>query len=153
MPSRRSLALIAAFTALSVATSARACDEVKVSIIVILATDQNNNIDKKLTNIAEEIQKRNPKLTGFTSPKEICKPIGINSVEKFELVEKQILTITVEQAADKDNKNLLRVSAPTLGEIYYSTTCGKFLPVITEYKTKNGEILIIAIRVQPCHPK
>jgi hypothetical protein len=159
LPYRGCVVVLAALAALFAAPdhflAVRACDEVKVkvSVVVVLATEQNNKIDKKLINIAAEIQLLNPKLTGFTSPKETCKDVVINVQERFELVEKQVLTITIEKAADKENKNLLRVSAPTLGEIYYSTTCGKFLPIITEYKTKEGEILILAIRVQPCRDK
>ena len=99
------------------------------------------------------MQKINPKLTGFQIVKDACLDIGLNAPQKFTLVEDQVVTITVEQAANKDNKNRIKVSPPTLGDITYSTTCGKFLPIITEYKTKNGDILIIAIRVQPCREK
>jgi len=128
-------------------------DKVTVSVVAILATDQNANVEKKLSGIATELQKRNPKLTGFQTAKETCKEIGLNADEKFELVEGQVVTITVEQAANKQNKNRLKISPPTLGDITYCTACGKFLPIITEYKTKNGEVLIIAIRVQPCRDK
>jgi hypothetical protein len=37
-----------------------------------------------------------------------------------------------------------------MGEITYSTPCGKFLPIMTEYVTKNGQVMILAVRVQPC---
>ena len=145
---------MALFVVLCSAAAIRAEDgKVTVSVVAILATDQNATIDKKLVKIAEEVQKLNPKLTGFHSPKETRKNVAINSKEKFELVDGQVVTITIEQAADGKNMNVLRVGPPTLGEITYMTICGKFLPIITEYKTKDGDILIIAIRVQPCRGK
>jgi hypothetical protein len=129
-------------------------DKVTVSVVTILATDKSDKIDKKLTWIASEVQKLNSKLTGFHSPKEeMREEIPLNSPKKFELVEDQVVVIDVERGADKDNKNLIKVQPPTLGEIKYYTSCGKFVPIITEYKTKNGELLIIAVRVQPCKEK
>jgi hypothetical protein len=40
-----------------------------------------------------------------------------------------------------------------MGEVEYTTCCGKFFPIITRYQTKDKERLIIAIRVQPCNKK
>jgi uncharacterized protein YlxW (UPF0749 family) len=128
-------------------------NKVTVSVVAILATDQNEKVEKKLTGVAAEVQKLNPKLTGFQTAKETRKDLAIDTPHKFDLVEGQGVTITIEEAANKDNKNRLKVSPPTLGDITYCTTCGKFLPIITEYKTKDGEVLIIAIRVQPCREK
>jgi hypothetical protein len=154
VPNAGRYALIALIAVLFTAPVVRAADDkVTVSVIAIVATDQNEKIDTKLVNIAMELQKLNPKLTGFHSPIETSKEVAINSKEKFELVEGQVVTITVEQAANQANKNILKVSPPTLGDITYETTCGKFFPIITEYKTKGGDILIIAIRVQPCREK
>jgi hypothetical protein len=139
---------------LTMPVAARADDDkVTVSVIAILASDQNKKVETKLTGIAAEVQKIHPELTGFETVKESCKDLGIDAAGKFDLVDGQVVTITVEQAANKNNKNRLTVSPPTLGDITYCTTCGKFLPVITKYKTKNGEVLIIAIRVQPCKDK
>ena len=147
-------ALVILFALLSAAPAVRADDDkVTVSVVAILATDQNTKIDKKLTKIAEELQKLKPALTGFHSPVETCREIALNTKEKFELVDGQVVMIVVEERANKQNNNILKVSPPTLGDITYQTTCGKFFPIITEYKTKDGEILIIAIRVQPCRDK
>jgi hypothetical protein len=128
-------------------------DKVTVSVVTILATDKNDKVEKKLAGIATEVQKRNAKLTGFQSVKETRMDVALNSAVKFTLVEDQVVTINVERGADKDNKNTIKVLPPTLGEITYYTSCGKFLPIITEYKTKDGEVLIIGIRVQPCKDK
>ena len=71
---------MALFVVLCSAAAIRAEDgKVTVSVVAILATDQNATIDKKLVKIAEEVQKLNPKRTGFHSPKETRKDIAINS--------------------------------------------------------------------------
>ena len=129
-------------------------EKVTVSVVAILATDKDEIVKpKKIEAIAAELRKLNPKLTGFHSPKEWCKDIPLNSPTKFTLVDDKVVDVEVERAVDQDNKNVIRVQPPTLGEIKYYTSCGKFFPIITEYKTKDGEVLIIAIRVQPCNKK
>ncbi len=40
-----------------------------------------------------------------------------------------------------------------MGAITYETPCGKFLPIETPLRTKKNEMVIIAIRVQPCRGK
>ena len=47
----------------------------------------------------------------------------------------------------------MKIEPPLLGEITYETCCGKFLPVITRYRTKDNQLLIIAVRVQMCEGK
>jgi hypothetical protein len=152
---RSRLAVLGLLALLSLPAAARADDKdkVTVSVVTILASESIDKIDKKLKNIAAEIHEINPKLIGFQTAKETCKDVASNSKEKFELVEGQAISINVQRDADTDNKNLIRVSPPTLGDITYYSSCGKFLPIITEYKTKNGDVLIIAIRVQPCREK
>jgi hypothetical protein len=144
-----------AFLALLLAAPAVTADndKVTVSVVTILATDKNDKVEKKLAGIAAEVQKLNPKLTGFQTVKEARNDVALNTKAEFILVEDQVVTVNVERGADKDNKNTIKVLPPTLGEITYYTSCGKFVPIITEYKTKNGEVLIIAIRVQPCKDK
>ncbi len=149
------LAVVGLLALLSLPAIVRADDKdkVTVSVVAILASESNDKIDKKLKNIAAEIHEINPKLIGFQTAKETCLDVAINSKEKFQLVEGQVISINVQKDADTDNKNLIRVSPPTLGDITYYSSCGKFLPIITEYKTKSGDLLIIAIRVQPCREK
>ncbi len=129
---------------------ARAGEPVKVSVLSILATDRNSTVDKKLEGIAREVQKLDPKLTGFKLAKMTCKSLPVGGREPFELAANQIATVTVERGADDDNRVQLKVSPPLLGEITYTTTCGKFLPILTRYRTKDRELLILAVRVQPC---
>jgi hypothetical protein len=134
---------------------APACDnpssEVKVSVVAILASETSTQIDPNLKSIAKEIRKTRPKLTGFRYAKMTCKPVAVKSAESFDLVADQQATVTVLKAADKDNRVQLKLSLPTVAEITYTTTCGKFFPVVTNYQTANKELLIIAVRVQPCN--
>jgi hypothetical protein len=132
-----------------------ACDdeEVKVSVVAILATDRDSKVDKDLECVAKEVRKKDPKLTGVRLGHVTCKSIAVGKKSKFELVEGQMAAVTVDHGADKENKVQLKVKAPLLGEITYQTCCGKFLPVMTPYKTKDGDVLFVLVRVQPCHEK
>jgi len=126
---------------------------VRVSIVIILASETDKKVHPKLKCIADEVTKMYPKLTGFrlydVSYKSL--PVGIKDV--FELVEKQTATVTVQCRADKKDRVRLKIAPPKMGEITYSTPCGKFLPIVTPYRTKKGEQVIIALRVEPCKGK
>jgi FKBP-type peptidyl-prolyl cis-trans isomerase (trigger factor) len=124
--------------------------EVRVSVVAILASESKEQVDPRLESIAKEIKKIHPTMKGFRMGKMSCKPIPSNKgVETFELVADQTATVTVMKAADKENKVQLKVTPPTIGEITYTTTCGKFFPIVTHYETPSKERLIIAVRVQP----
>jgi hypothetical protein len=129
--------------------------DVKVSVVAILASE-DGQIDPRLKDIAKEIKKsseikkRQPPLTGFRLAKMTCKSVAVRGSESFELVADQQATVTVMKAADKDNHVQLKISPPTVGEITFTVVCGKFFPIITNYQTSNRELLIIAVRVQPC---
>jgi len=127
-------------------------DEVRVSVVAILASETCTEVDWRLQCIAKEVQKVHPqlKLKGFRLAKMTCKAVPVRGSETFELAVDQTAAVTVLRAADKENKVQLKVTPPTLGEITYTTTCGKFFPIVTGYQTKNGEWLILAVRVQPC---
>jgi len=129
--------------------------EVRVSVVAILASETCTEVDWRLQCIAKEVQKVHPqlKLKGFRLAKMTCKAVPVRGSETFELAVDQTAAITVLRGADKENKVQLKVTPPTLGEITYTTTCGKFFPIVTGYQTKNGEWLILAVRVQPCQGK
>lgn len=124
--------------------------EVQVSVVAILASESNEQVDPRLESIAKEIQKIHPMMKGFRLAKMTCKTIPLKGAESFELVADQTASITVQKVSEKDNKVQLKVTPPTLGEITYTTTCGKFFPIVTRYQTTGKESLIIAVRVQPC---
>ncbi len=124
---------------------------IKVTIVVILASDQGEKSDPRLKAIAEEIKTLNPQLKSFKLHSMMSKSLPPNQKHAFELVDKQKATIVVTRGADENNKVSLTVGAPNQGEIDYRSACGKFLPIVTRYSTKSNERLILAIRVQPCN--
>jgi hypothetical protein len=138
-----------------VASPARACDDgVTVSVVAILATDQDDKIDPKLEHIAKEIQKTEPKLTGFRIAKMTKKDIAVGANDDFDLGADQTLHVAVQQKSDKDDRYQLKITPPQMGDIVYQTRCcGRFLPIITPVRTKNDEWLIVGVCVQPCTGK
>ena len=146
----------AAFVALSLGLPAAASSDdakVRVSVVAILATDQNDHIDPKLESIAREVQKLDPKLTGFRIAKTTCKAVAVGGQDAFDLGGDQALHVAVEQKGDEEGRFQLKITPPLMGDITYTTTCGKFFPVITPFRTKDGELLIVAVRIQPCAGK
>jgi len=127
--------------------------KVRVSVVVILASETDTTIDKKLECIAREVTKMHPKLKGFRMGTMACKSVKIGEANVFDLAEGKTIAVAIQQAADKTDRVRLKVGPPKMGEITYSTPCGKFLPILTPYRTKANETLIIAIRVQPCSGK
>jgi hypothetical protein len=129
-------------------------ETVQVSVIAILATERDDKIDPKLTCIAREVRKTQKKLTGFQLAGTMSrKSLTVGAREVFELIGDQKVAVTVKESADEKNRVQVKVAPPKMGEITYDTCCGKFLPIITPVQTKNGDLLIIAVRVQPCHGK
>src|SRR5262245_52072308 len=139
---------------LGLLAGARACPqnapEVKVSVVTILASEQSKKVDPELDCIAREVRKVHPHLTGFRLVKTACKGVPLRGTETFDLVVDQKATVTVLRDADKNNRVRLKVTLPTMGEVTYVTPCGKFFPIMTRYQTKEQELLLLAVRVQPC---
>ena len=127
--------------------------KVRVCVVVILASETDTKVDRKLTCIAREVRKMDPKLKGFRLAKLASLSLPLGQADTFALVEGQSTSITVDKAADKMDRIQLSVGPPMMGKITYSTPCGKFLPIFTPIVTKKGEKVIIAVRVQPCQKK
>jgi hypothetical protein len=125
-------------------------DPVRVTVVVVLASSQDTGIDKKLAELAKEVQKRDSTLIGFRLKATEAKSIPIGDGHTFELVDKQVLRVRVEQSKDADGRISLTIKPPGLDKITYHCTCGKFFPVVTPYQTKSGEVLIIAVMAKPC---
>jgi hypothetical protein len=123
---------------------------VKVSVVAILASEDSTKVDPRLCCIAREVQKMDPKLTGFRFATLTYKSVKVGTSDRFDLVGDQSVMVTVDRSADKDNRVQVKVTPPLMGEITYDTVCGKYLPVITRYRTDKNELLLFAIRVQPC---
>jgi hypothetical protein len=136
--------------------AARACpdeEEVTVTMVSIVATEKNNKIDPKLKELAERIKAKKPNLTGFRIDTQCCESIPVGKAMEVKMVDNQKATVTVRQAADEKNQVRLTVKAPCVGEIRYTTCCGKFFPIVTCYKCKDGDCLIVAVMVKPCKGK
>jgi hypothetical protein len=143
-----------ALAGLLIAAAPAAADEkVRVCVIAILATENDAKVERRLECIAREVQKMNPKLTGFRLKNMSCQSLAVGAKDDFKLVEDQVAAVVIQQAADQDNRVQLKVTPPQMGEITYVTACGKFLPIMTPFRTKKGEVLIVGVRVQPCHGK
>jgi hypothetical protein len=150
----RLLSLVGILATLSGMAHACPCygekDPIKVTLVVILASDEGNTIDPRLKAIAKEVQKLNPNLKSFKLKQMESKSIKPGEKVSMPLVESRKLDMVIKHGADKDNRVRLCVFIPNMGELEYQTVCGKFLPIVTRCKTKAGERLILAIRVQPC---
>jgi hypothetical protein len=126
---------------------------VDVALVAILATDRNDKIDPKLTCIAKEVRKSYKELTGFRLATITRRSLTIGSKSLFEVTGAQKVGVTVQHGADEKNRVEVKVAPPGMGEITYDTCCGKFLPIVTEVRTKDNELLIIAVCIKPCREK
>jgi hypothetical protein len=156
MPFLRGLLPLTAMIAclLGMSCAASAGQNVKVCLVTILASQHDNKVDDLVKSIAAEVQKKKPrlKLKGFQVANMTCKSLATGQKWTVKLVDGQTAEVVIDQPADKDNWVVLRVTAPRQGEIQYGTVCGKYLPIVTRYKTKDkGDRLILAIMVKPCH--
>ena len=151
------LCLLALAVVAGVPANARACpdEEVHVTVVSILATDKDKKIDKKLASLAKCIQAKKPELTGFTIGTQSCTSIEVGKAKEFEFAEndKRKVIVTVRHGCDEEKKVGLTIKVPCCAEIDYKTCCGKFFPVETCYKTKDGKCVFIAVMVQPCKGK
>jgi len=126
---------------------------VSVTVVIVLATDQNKTIDPKLKELAKEVQKHDPKLTGFKLVATECKSVPVGDSATINLTDKQILKMTVDKSKDKDGRISLTLDPPGMESLTYACACDKFFPVVTPHRTKSGEQLIIAVMAKPCTAK
>ena len=89
--------------------------KVKVTVVVILASEEGDKIDARLKDIAAEIQKENPKLKSFTLKRMDAKSLAANEKSSFDLVDSKTAHVIVKHGADKENKVSLTVTPPNRG--------------------------------------
>ncbi len=130
-----------------------AVDKVKVTVVAVLATSANKQVDDKLECLAKEVQKKEPQLTGFRLARVSCQELTVGDKVKFKLVGEEVAEVSIQRGPGKDDRVGLTVKPPLAGEIVYTSCCGKFFPIVTRFQTKEKERLIIAIRVQCCEEK
>lgn len=147
------LTLLAGVLATPSIRAACPMEEIRVTVLVVVATDKDKIIDPALKCLADEVRKKKPHLTGFQQDHQIGKSVAVGKEEVFELIEKQSAVITVKHGPNFKNWVCLKVKSPGVGEITYTAICGKYFPLVTEYKTKDQKTLILAICIEPCKPK
>jgi hypothetical protein len=128
-------------------------ETVEVAVIAILASDRDDKIDPKLACIARQVRKTHKELTGFQLATMTRKSLTIGDKSIFTVVDDQKVGVTVQQGANVKNRVQVKVAPPGMGEITYDTCCGKFLPIVTPFRTKDKDLLILAVSVRPCHEK
>ncbi|MCI0704241.1 MAG: hypothetical protein L0241_24550 [Planctomycetia bacterium] len=126
---------------------------VRVTVVIVLATTENNVVDPKLVELAKEVQKRDPKLTGFKLVATESKSIPVGNSATVTLVDKKQLKMKVEKQKDENGRISLTLMPPGMDPVTYACACDKFFPVVTPYRTKSGEQLIIAVMAKPCTVK
>lgn len=128
-------------------------DPVRVTVVIVLATTENATIDPKLNELAKEVQKRDPKLTGFRIVATECKSIPVGGNATISLTDKQELKVLVDKSKDENGRISLTLNPPGMDAVTYACACDKFFPVVTPHRTKSGEQLIIAVMAKPCTAK
>jgi hypothetical protein len=150
----RATSLLILFAAFAGAITAGDCwdekDPVKVTLVVILASEEGNQIDKRLKSVAAEIQKLHPQLKSFSIKAQEQRSLKPNEKASMLCVEKKKVEMVINHGADKDNRVSLKIKPPQMNELEYQSVCGKFLPIVTPCKTAKGETIILAVRVEPC---
>jgi hypothetical protein len=124
--------------------------KIKVTVVVVLANDRGQDVEPALICLAGAVRQTHPALKSFRIGSMKCRDVAEKERVEFDLPENQKAEVVVNCAANHKKQVCLAVAAPTLGEIEYGTVCGKFLPIVTRYSTSNNDIIIVAVRVQPC---
>lgn len=147
----RACLLLAILAGLPTGARFARAEERNVTVVAVLATDRNKNIDPKVQGIAEEVQKLEPSLTGFRLARTTSKALPLGKRDTFPLVDNEVLVVLLQPAEGKEGQDRIRltVKAPLAGEIAYSCCSSKFFPILTRYITKDNERLIVAIMVKP----
>jgi hypothetical protein len=127
-------------------------ETVEVAVIAILASDTKDKIDPQLACIAKQVRKKHKELKGFRLATLTRKSLAIGARGSFDLIDEKV-AVTVLRGADEKNRVQVKVGPPRMGEITYDTCCGKFLPIVTPVRTKDKELLILAVCVRTCHEK
>jgi hypothetical protein len=129
-------------------------EHVKVTVAAVLA-NADGKVDDRLKCVAEQVRKNHPELTGFRVGRQTMQPIALGGSEKFKLVDGQEASVTVKRCKDCPERYCLEVASKALvGEMAYTSVCGKYFPLVTGYKTKDrGDHLILLFKVEPCGDK
>jgi hypothetical protein len=136
----------------SAVPSAAEAQNVRVSLVTILASDQHCDVDPRLACVAKAVQKHHPHLTGFRMGQTACKSLPVGSRESFCLGDDGCrAAVEITHGPDKDNWVGLKLKPPRMGEVTYEVVCGKYFPILTRCQTPDKERILLAVMVRPCH--
>jgi hypothetical protein len=128
-------------------------ERVKVTVAAILASG-DGKVDPKLKCVAEQVRKTHPELKGFQVGQSTMHSIGLGGTEKFKLVDDQEASVLVKRCKDCPERFCLEIKSKALvGGMTYTSVCGKYFPLFTGYKTKEGQQLLIVVKVECCDGK
>jgi hypothetical protein len=146
---RRPAAFLFLTAAALVPATARAQD-VRVTIVTILASDRPQESDPRLAEVKREVQKREPNLTSYRFGNTGHRDISLGQKEAIKLFEAKDYFTDVKLLAKNDTQKrcTIEVKPPQFGAITYETCYDKFMPILTR-AVVDGERLIIAIMVKP----
>ena len=121
-----------------------------------MASEHKKEIDAKLANFAKHAQKKDSSLTGFRIERSATEKVKLGETEKFDLVGKEKVEVTINKERNKDGKVVLTIKPPKLAQITYECVCDKYFSMATQHyegKGKDKEQLFIAVMAKPCSPK
>ena len=137
-------------------TSLGACpkdDEIEVKVLAILASENHTEVNKRLTEFAKQVRKKEPKLTGFRLDRSTSQPFKLGETKKFEVPGGDVVEVTVNKERDENGRITLTITPPKLKPIIYECACDKYFSVATQQfvgKEKDREQLFVAVMAKPC---
>jgi hypothetical protein len=142
------------------ATAGGACppaeDEIEIKVLAIMVSEHKTEIDQRLAQFAKQVQKKDSTLTGFRVQRTGSDKLKLGETQKFDLVGKELVEVTVNKERNKAGKVVLTIKPPKLDQITYECVCDKYFSMATQYfegTGKDKEQLFIAIMAKPCGPK
>jgi len=125
-------------------------ENVQVTVLAVLASDKDNVVAEKISEIADAVRSKHKQLTHFTLHKTSQESVALGKSVTIKLVDKVTMEVQVNEKPDSEGRITLTIKPPEMGELTYACGCGKYFPVITDYYTANKERLIIAVMAKPC---
>jgi hypothetical protein len=142
---------VVAIVALFGMSAARArAQDVRVTVVTILASDKSDFIDPKLKDLAHEVKSREPNLTGYRLGKTAHRDISFNQKQAIKLFDDKDFStdVTLIGKDDTSKRVEIEIKPPMIGAIRYEVAYEKFFPIVTR-AVVDGERLIIAYMVKP----
>jgi hypothetical protein len=132
---------------------ALADEPIRVTVVVILASEKHKEVNEKIKAVADEVQKNHPNLTGFKLSKTLSESVAKGKTHTFKLPGDSKMEVSVHASLDLNGCATLTIKPPTLGEITYNCKCGKYFPILTKFQPDKDseEKMILAIMAKPCN--